>query len=202
MTSADEKNLVWSPDAVTREKREERLGQRGCVLWFTGLSGSGKSTVGQAVEAALFARGNLAYRLDGDNVRHGLNSDLGFSREDRTENIRRIAEVAGLLADSGIIAISACISPFAADRAHARAVAGEGRFVEVYVKASLAACEKRDPKQLYSKARAGHIPEFTGISSPYEVPENPDLVVDTEALDVGGCASAVLEHMARRGLLA
>ena len=163
---------------VSTQQREARNRHKGGVLWFTGLSGAGKSTLAFALEEELFNRGCQVYVLDGDNVRHGLNADLGFSHEDRTENIRRVGEVAALFGRAGIICISAFISPYREDRAIARRAAGE-RFHEVYVKADLATCESRDPKGLYRKARRGEIEDFTGVSSPYEAPHRPELVVDT-----------------------
>ena len=156
----------------------------GGIVWMTGLSGAGKSTIGMALERMLFERGYQVYVLDGDNVRRGLNADLSFSANDRTENIRRVAEAAALFADAGLIVITAFISPYRAGRDHARKAAGDSRFSEVYVKASLEACEQRDPKGLYVKARAGKIAEFTGVSSVYEEPENADLVLDTEAMSI------------------
>jgi adenylyl-sulfate kinase len=197
--------VVLHPGSVPREERERRLGQRGCVVWFTGLSGSGKSTVARAVERRLADAGRLAYVLDGDNVRHGLCADLGFSDADRTENVRRVAEVAALLADAGIVVLTAFISPFRKDRAGARAAAetalGPGRFVEAFVDAPLAVCEARDPKGLYAKARRGEIPEFTGIASPYEAPERPEIVVRTAEVGLDAAAADVLARLAAAGLL-
>jgi bifunctional enzyme CysN/CysC len=195
------RNLSIERGSVSREDRETALGQRACVVWFTGLSGSGKSTLAREVERRLAARGRLVYVLDGDNVRHGLCSDLGFSDADRAENIRRIAEVAALLTDAGLIVLTAFISPFRADRALARRVIGDGRFVEVHVDAPLAECERRDPKGLYAKARRGEIPEFTGIDSPYEPPERPELTLKTATTDVASAAGAVVDHLAARGHL-
>jgi len=177
-------NLTAVDHAVPAAARAERNGHQGMVVWLTGLSGAGKSTIGMALERMLFERGYQVYVLDGDNVRRGLNADLRFSANDRTENIRRVAEAAALFADAGLIVITAFISPYRAGRDHARKAAGEGRFSEVYVKASLQACEQRDPKGLYVKARAGEIAEFTGVSSTYEEPEHPDLVLDTEQLSI------------------
>ena len=159
-------NVVWHTHKVRREERESLLKQKGAVLWFTGLSGSGKSTIANEVAYKLHSIRKLTYILDGDNVRHGLNKDLGFSPEDREENIRRISEVANLFADAGLISMTAFISPYAKGRNFCREIAGEGRFIEIYVKASLETCEKRDPKNMYKKARAGIIKEFTGISAP------------------------------------
>jgi adenylylsulfate kinase len=186
---------------VERKDREKLLGQRGATLWLTGLSGSGKSTVAVAAEKALLQRGHLAYVLDGDNVRHGLNKNLGFSPEDRTENIRRIAEVAKLFTDAGVIALTSFISPYRADRDAARAIFAPGDFVEIHVSTALETCESRDPKGLYKKARAGQIPEFTGISAPYEAPERPELVLDTGALSVEESVAALLRYLEEKGTL-
>ena len=163
-------NITWHEGHVTRKEREKILGQRGVTVWLTGLSGSGKSTVATAAEQVVLSKDKLAYVLDGDNVRHGLNKNLGFSPEDRTENIRRIGEVAKLFNDSGVVVFTAFISPYREDRDAVRALMAEGDFVEVWVDADVATCEERDPKGLYKKARAGEIPEFTGISAPYEAP--------------------------------
>ena len=173
-------NVTWHEHKVTKEEREKLLNQKGVVIWCTGLSGSGKSTVANEVANKLHSMGHLTYVLDGDNIRHGLNKDLGFSPEDRNENIRRISEVACLFADAGVIAITAFISPYRKYRNFCRELAGKGRFIEVYAKASLATCEKRDPKGLYKKAREGIIKDFTGINAPYEEPENPELIIDTD----------------------
>jgi len=172
-------NVVWHQRVLGRTDYERRNGHRSLVFWFTGLSGSGKSTLAHAFEEALFDRGVYTYLLDGDNVRHGLNGDLGFSADDRQENIRRIGEVAKLFVDAGIVTLTAFISPFRADREKVRALLAPGEFIEVYVKCDLSTCEARDPKGLYRKARAGEIPDFTGITSPYEEPRSPEVVVDT-----------------------
>lgn len=187
--------------AIHREDRERRLGQRGAVLWLTGLSGSGKSSLAFAVEERLARAGRFAYVLDGDTLRHGLCADLGFSPADRRENIRRVSHVAALLADAGILVIAAFVSPFRADRAAARAVVGKD-FLEVHVDAPLAVCEARDPKGLYTKARAGEIPDFTGIGSPYEPPEQPDLHLRTGERTLAECTEALLSLLTARGLLA
>jgi adenylylsulfate kinase len=188
-------NVIWHEHKVTRQDREKLLRQNGVVIWCTGLSGSGKSTVANEVANKLHSRGHLTYVLDGDNIRHGLNKDLGFSPEDRNENIRRISEVACLFADSGVIAITAFISPYRKYREFCRGLAGEGRFVEVYAKASLATCEKRDPKGLYKKAREGIIKDFTGINAPYEEPEDPELTVDTDLETVEESAEKVIKKL-------
>lgn len=186
--------------SVAAEDRARLLGQRGCVLWFTGLSGSGKSTLAHALERRLFENGRLAFVLDGDNVRHGLNRDLGFSAADREENIRRIGEVAALFADAGVITLVAFISPYLRDRQRAREAVGAERFVEVFLDAPLAVCEGRDPKGLYRKARAGEIAEFTGISAPYEPPPHPDVTLDTGCTGLEDSVERLLAHLAARGL--
>jgi bifunctional enzyme CysN/CysC len=191
-------NLVLQGHLITSESRAERNGYRGLVAWLTGLPGSGKSTIAMAVERELFARGYYVYVLDGDNVRAGLNRDLGFSRDDRQENIRRVSEVAALFADAGAIVIASTISPHAADRAAARAAAAEGAFHEIYVRASVATCESRDVKGHYRKARAGELPDFTGVSAPYEEPESPDLLVDTNGSTVDESVARVVEYLIRR----
>jgi len=194
-------NITWHAGHVGRGDREKLLGQRGACVWLTGLSGSGKSTVAVATEAELVRRGHLAYVLDGDNVRHGLNKNLGFSPEDRTENIRRIGEVAKLFTDAGVLVFTSFISPYRADRDAARGLFGDGDFIEVYVEADVATCEGRDPKGLYKKARAGEIPEFTGISAPYEAPEKPELVLSTASLSVEQSVARLIAHLEERGYL-
>jgi adenylylsulfate kinase len=173
-------NIVWHDSKVTKEDRQKLNGHKSVVLWFTGLSGAGKSTLSVEVEKELHQRGIRTYILDGDNIRHGLNKDLGFSAEDRKENIRRIGEVAKLMVDAGIVTLTAFISPYREDREMVRQLLGEKEFIEIYVKCSLEECERRDPKGLYKKARAGEIKGFTGIDDPYEEPENPELVVETD----------------------
>ena len=194
-------NLTWHGGQVGRADRERVLSQRGATVWLTGLSGSGKSTIAVAVEAELVRRGKLAYVLDGDNVRHGLNKNLGFSPADRTENIRRIAEVAKLFTDCGVLAFTSFISPYRADRDAARALFADGDFVEVYAAADVATCEGRDPKGLYQKARAGQIPEFTGISAPYEAPEAPELVLDTARQSPEESVAALIAYLEGKGYL-
>jgi adenylylsulfate kinase len=194
-------NVVWHTHRVTREEREKFLKQKGVVLWFTGLSGSGKSTIANEVAYNLHTKGNLCYLLDGDNVRHGLNKDLGFSPEDRTENIRRISEVAHLFADAGFITLTAFISPYRKDRDFCRQLLGNGRFFEMYCKASLDTCEKRDTKGLYKKARAGQIKEFTGIDAPYEEPLHPELVLDTDAETIEESTQKVVNMLKDLGIL-
>ncbi len=201
MSQPKSKNLTWHEGQVSRTDREHMLGQRGCTIWLTGLSGSGKSTLAVAAEQALQQRGRLTYILDGDNIRHGLNSNLGFSPEDRTENIRRIGEVAKLFTDSGVIVFTSFISPYRADRDQVRDIMGEGDFVEVYVSASLEVCEGRDVKGLYQKARNGEIPEFTGISAPYEEPDRPELVVDTGSQTLDQSVAALIEFLEKKGYL-
>ncbi len=196
-------NIVWHEGEVTRQERHDNLGQRGCTLWMTGLSGSGKSTVAVALEQVLLQRGKHAYRLDGDNVRHGLNKNLGFSAEDRTENIRRIGEVAKLFCDAGLIAVTSFISPYRADRDLVRQLHDEAElpFLEVYVDAPLDVAESRDPKGLYKKARAGEIKGFTGIDDPYEEPEQAELHLRTDQLSVEQSVEAILETLEEHGLL-
>ena len=194
-------DITWHASQVTRAHREKLLDQRGALLWLTGLSGSGKCSVAFRVEHALIERGCVAYVLDGENVRHGLNSNLGFSPEDRTENIRRIGEVAKLFTDAGAIVFSSFISPYRADRDAVREIMAEGDFVEVYVSASLEVCESRDVKGLYAKARKGEIPEFTGISAPYEEPSKPELIVDTGEQTLEQSVAALIEYLDKSGYL-
>jgi len=194
-------NVTWHAHMVSEGERESLLKQKGVVLWFTGLSGSGKSTIANEVAYKLHSMGKLTYVLDGDNIRHGLNKNLGFSPEDRNENIRRISEVANLFVDAGVIAITAFISPYKKYRNYCRELVGEGRFIEIYVKASLEICEKRDTKGLYKRAREGIIKDFTGISAPYEEPENPELVVDTDKETVEESANKVMEKLVELGYM-
>ena len=195
-------NIVWHHGNITKEDRERMNNQRGVCIWFTGLSGSGKSTIAIEVQNLLFERNHLTYVLDGDNVRHGLNKDLGFSPEDRTENIRRIGEVSKLFVDAGVVVMTAFISPYQEDRDRARQLMPDGEFIEVYVECDLKVCEERDVKGLYKKARAGQISEFTGISAPYEAPENPELVVNTaRQTDVRINAQQVVDYLEENGYL-
>jgi bifunctional enzyme CysN/CysC len=194
-------NIVWESTEISREMRETRNGHRAAVLWFTGLSGSGKSTVARRLERRLFEHGCQTTYLDGDNVRHGLNGDLGFSPEDRKENIRRVAEVARLAFDHGTITLCTFISPYLADRDFARSLLPEGRFIEIYVKCDLEVVKRRDPKGLYAKALRGEIPEFTGVSSPYEEPVTPEILVETDVQSVDDIVDAIMEELVRRGLL-
>ncbi len=194
-------NIEWHLGQVTQGDREAVLEQRGCVIWLTGLSGSGKSTIACALEKKLIQQKSLCYVLDGDNIRHGLNKDLGFSAEDRIENIRRIGEVAALFTQAGVIAIAAFISPYRDGRRLARQAAGEGRFVEVFLNVPLLECEKRDPKGLYKKARAGEISNMTGIDAPYEAPESPELVLHTEQMDLDACVQRILTLLQDQGII-
>lgn len=201
-------NIVWHP-SLSRKERSEFRKQKGFTLWFTGLSASGKSTVATALEQHLLHKGLAAYRLDGDNVRFGLNKDLGFNDKDRVENIRRIGEVAKLFADSSCIALTSFISPFKADRqiardVHAATTGGDEEpipFIEVFVDIPIEVAEKRDPKGLYKKARAGEIPHFTGISSPYEAPENPEITIKTDEYSVEECVQQLVEWLTEKGLI-
>jgi adenylylsulfate kinase len=188
-------NTVWHEQNITKEQRSAQKNQKPCLLWYTGLSGSGKSTVANAVDALLFERGCHSYLLDGDNVRHGLNGDLGFSDEDRIENIRRISQVGKLFVDSGLIVSTAFISPFATDRAMASEMLEQGEFMEVYIDTPIAICEQRDPKGLYKKARAGEIKDFTGIDSTYDVPKAPAIHVKTDEKSIKECAEQIVQHL-------
>ncbi|MNO80078.1 putative adenylyl-sulfate kinase [compost metagenome] len=187
-------NVVWHKMNVSREDREKLLKQKGVVLWFTGLSGSGKSTVASSLEKRLHDMGKLTYTLDGDNVRHGLNSDLGFSDEDRVENIRRIGEISKLFVDAGMITIATFVSPFREDRQKVRELLGKD-FVEIYIDCPIEVCEKRDPKGIYKKARAGEIKHFTGIDSPYESPINPEIVVSTHLNTLDECVDKLVNYL-------
>lgn len=195
-------NLTWHTARVDADARAERYGQHGAVVWLTGLSGSGKSTIAMELEHRLVAAGRIAYVLDGDNVRHGLCEDLGFGADDRTENIRRVGHVAALFADAGVIVIAAFISPFRADRAAVRSRIPAGRFFEVHVATPLAVCEARDPKGLYERARAGEIARFTGIDSPYEAPEDPERVIDTATTALPAAVDALVEMLTAAEIIA
>ncbi|WP_122082665.1 adenylyl-sulfate kinase [Vibrio coralliirubri] len=194
-------DVVWHNATVTHQQRAELKQQKPAVLWFTGLSGSGKSTVANAVEAKLMALGKHSYLLDGDNVRHGLNNDLGFSDEDRIENIRRIGEVAKLFVDSGTLVLTAFISPFISDRQQVRDLLGEQQFLEVFIDTPLEVCESRDPKGLYKKARNGEIKHFTGIDSEYQAPVNPEIHVQTAGKSIEECGEQVVEVLLERGYI-
>jgi adenylylsulfate kinase len=196
-------NITWHEGEVTRQERWNALEQKGCTVWFTGLSGSGKSTIAVALEQVLMQRGKIAYRLDGDNIRMGLNKNLGFSAEDRAENIRRIGEVAKLFADASIIALSSFISPYRNDRDLVRKLHEDAKlpFIEVYVDAPLEVAEQRDPKGLYKKARAGQIKGFTGIDDPYEDPQNAEIHLKTHELTVAESVEKVLNYLDSHGLL-
>ncbi|MGJ7919812.1 adenylyl-sulfate kinase [Neobacillus sp. LXY-4] len=194
-------NITWHELSLSKEARRKQNGHQSFVLWFTGLSGSGKSTVANALAQKLFEIGIRNYVLDGDNIRHGLNKDLGFSDSDRTENIRRIGEVSKLFVDSGQVVLTAFISPFIADRELVRGLLEDGEFIEVYVKCPLEECEKRDPKGLYDKARKGLIPDFTGIHSPYEEPINPELVVNTSESSVDECVEQIIAYLSSKNAI-
>jgi adenylylsulfate kinase len=203
MTEIKATNITWHEGHVNREQRNDLLRQRGCTIWFTGLSGSGKSTIAYTFEHALVERGHMAYVLDGDNIRHGLNKNLGFSAADREENIRRIGEVAKLFADAGIITMTSFISPYRKDRDNVRALHVEGKlpFIEVHVNTPIETCEQRDPKGLYKKARAGQIKNFTGIDDPYEPPANPEVVLDATATSPQEAAVLLIEYLEKQKIL-
>jgi adenylylsulfate kinase (apsK) len=194
-------DLTWHDHKITRHQRASLKRQRPCLLWFTGLSGSGKSTIANALDVALYERGFHTFLLDGDNVRHGLNKDLGFSDTDRVENIRRVGEVCKLFTDAGLIVMSAFISPFASDRELVRKLFPEGEFVEVYMETPLEVCERRDPKGLYKRARAGEIRHFTGIDSPYEAPLNPEVRLDTSRFSIEDCVTILLTYLKQQNLV-
>jgi len=199
MANLKSKHVVWHPGAVNKADREAVTGHKSCTLWMTGLPASGKSTAAVALEKELWDRGVHAYILDGDNVRHGLNKDLGFSPEDRNENIRRIGEVAKLFTDAGVINITAFISPYRSDRDQARSLTKPGEFLEVFVDCSPEECERRDPKGHYKKARAGEIKEFTGISAPYEPPLNPEITIRTHAQSEAECVATIMTYLEHNG---
>ena len=203
MTEIRATNITWHEGHVNREERASLLKQKGATIWFTGLSGSGKSTIAYTLEHALVQRGNLAYVLDGDNIRHGLNKNLGFSATDREENIRRIGEVAKLFADGGIITMTSFISPYRKDRDTVRALHVEGKlpFIEVHVSTPIGTCEQRDPKGLYKKARAGQLKNFTGVDDPYEAPLQPELTIDATATSPQEATVILLQYLEKQGIL-
>jgi adenylylsulfate kinase len=188
-------NIVLNQTTINKMARQEHNGHKSCILWFTGLSGSGKSTLADSVESRLFEMGMRTYILDGDNIRHGLNKGLAFSKEDRKENVRRISEVAKLFVDAGIIVLVSLISPFREDRNFARMLVEKEEFIEIYVKCAIEECEKRDPKGLYIKARKGEIAEFTGVSSPYEEPHNPDIVIDSSKISIDESVTEIMCYL-------
>ncbi|MGG1688265.1 adenylyl-sulfate kinase [Pseudalkalibacillus sp. NRS-1564] len=197
----EEKHLTWHEGNVTKQDREKMKLHKGAVLWFTGLSGSGKSTISVELENALHAAGVHTYRLDGDNVRHGLNADLGFSDADRIENMRRIGEVSRLFVDAGLMTLAAFISPFQQERDKIRGLFRDKEFIEIYVKASVETCENRDPKGLYAKARKGEIRQFTGIDAPYEAPVSPELTIDTETETIEEAVQLIKSFLVKNGYL-
>lgn len=194
-------NIVWHHATVNRQRREQLNGHASVMLWFTGLSASGKSTLAHAVEEALFQKGCRTYVLDGDNIRHGLNSNLDFSPEGRVENLRRIGEVGKLMVDAGIITLAAFISPYQKERERVRSLFPHGDFIEIYCNAAFSVCEQRDPKGMYKKAREGLIKDFTGVSAPYETPVNPDLEIDTGTIPLAQCVDSVMGLLRHRGLI-
>ncbi len=194
-------NITWHEAAITKGERRAQNGHGSCVLWFTGLSGSGKSTIANAFSSYLYEQGISEYVLDGDNIRHGLNKDLGFSDEDRTENIRRIGEVAKLFVDSGTIVTTAFISPFRSDRNQVRALFEEGEFIEVFVNCPLDECERRDPKQLYQKARRGEIKDFTGIDSPYESPNAPEITIESHKVTIEEAVKEIADYLVSKNII-
>lgn len=196
------KDIVWHTHAVTKEERAKQKSQKPCLLWFTGLSGAGKSTIASALDQALFQLGYHTFLLDGDNVRHGLNNDLGFNDKDRIENIRRIGEASKLFTDAGLIVMSAFISPFQSDRRLVRELFPEGEFIEVHVSTPLSVCEDRDPKGLYKKARSGEIKHFTGIDSAYEEPEEAEITLNTAEYSIEQCTEYLLSYLSQKGMIA
>lgn len=199
---ATSENIVWHGSKVMKEHRRELNNHKSAVIWFTGLSGSGKSTISVELEKELYNQGVRTYRLDGDNIRHGLNKNLGFSPEDRKENIRRIGEVSKLMVEAGLFTLSAFISPYREDRDEVRDLMEDGEFIEIFVNASVATCESRDPKGLYKKARAGEIKGFTGIDAPYEAPEEPEVTVDTDKQSIEESVEAIVSYLKAKGYLA
>ena len=194
-------NIIYHAASVTRERRNQLNNHKSVVIWFTGLSGSGKSTLAHSVEEILFNKGCRTYVLDGDNVRHGLSSNLGFSNEDRKENIRRISEVTKLMMEAGLIVMTAFISPFREDRIAVRNLIPDGDFIEIYCKASLETCETRDIKGLYKRARAGEIKNYTGINSPYEAPENPELIIDTDKEELKESVTSIVNYLQTQSII-
>lgn len=194
-------NVTWFAGSITRELREKRNGHKGSAIWFTGLSASGKSTISHNLEKDLYEMGCATYVLDGDNVRHGLCVDLGFREHDRVENIRRIGEMVNLFVDAGTIALTAFISPYRKDRDRVREIVGSERFIEVFVDCPVNVCMERDPKGIYSKAKAGLIKNFTGISAPYEPPNNPDLVIKTHEMDIKESVEQIIDLLKKRSLI-
>ena len=192
-------NVKWHHGKITKEERAKLLNQKGATIWLTGLSGSGKSSIAVELEHALIENKHQAFILDGDNIRHGLNKNLGFSPEDRTENIRRIGEVAKLFTEANIITVAAFVSPYREDRDNVRKLLGDGEFIEIYVKCSLEVCEERDTKGLYKKARAGEVKDFTGISAPYEEPLNPELTIDSSKLSIEESTRTILDYLETKG---
>ena len=201
MPKTNNSNIIWHQPTISKKERAKLFGHSSVALWFTGLSGSGKSTLAHAVENRLYKRSCHSFVLDGDNIRHGLNMDLGFSREDRQENIRRIAELVHIFVDAGLIVLAALISPYRADRQKARGLLESNEFIEIFCRCELNECEKRDPKGLYKKARAGKIPEFTGISSPYEEPDRPEIVVNTDRDTIDVCVDKIISYLERNNYL-
>ena len=197
LTDRRSSNVVWCNTEITKDKRNQLNKQKSAILWFTGLSGSGKSTIANAVEEYLHRHSIRTYILDGDNVRHGLNGDLGFSDEDRKENIRRIGEVSKLFIDAGVMVLTSFISPFIQDRSFVRSIVNENEFIEIHIKCPLDICERRDVKGLYQKARRGEIKEFTGIDSPYELPENPEITIDTSVMNIDESVNAIINYLVR-----
>lgn len=196
-----EQNIIWHHSTILKHERQQQNQHKSCVIWFTGLSGSGKSSLANALDQVLFSKKVQSFVLDGDNIRHGLNAGLGFSKEDRKENIRRIGEVSKLFVESGKIVSTAFISPFREDRDQVRALFPDGEFIEVYVKCPISVCENRDPKGLYKKARNGEISEFTGISSPYEEPNQPELVIESDQLTISQSIETIIDYLKQREIL-
>ncbi|MGG3913045.1 adenylyl-sulfate kinase [Rossellomorea vietnamensis] len=197
----NQKNITWHEGKVQKADRQHLNGHKSALLWFTGLSGSGKSTISVEVEKKLHELGHHTYRLDGDNIRHGLNGDLAFSEEDRTENIRRIGEVSKLFVDAGIITLAAFISPYKKDREFARSLLPDGEFIEIYIQASIETCASRDPKGLYKKVKKGELKNFSGIDSPYEVPESPEIVIDTENQRIDESVLQIVNYLKNKGFI-